>query len=75
MLSNFSDTCHFIIYNDHTGDLIYDGLFACDQSDFDEISNFDWHNLLIAYDGISLLMKNPKDKQHVVVWNIITSVP
>lgn len=68
LLSTFSDTCHFVIYNDFSGDTWYNGLFTCDQKNT-ILSEKDWRNLIEYYDGINIAMKDPYDTQNYIIWH------
>lgn len=69
--SEFADTCRFIIYYDYTGDVWHEGLFYCDKNNFDIISNSDWRDLLICYDGVKIIMTAPDNMYQYIEWNPI----
>lgn len=66
--SEFSDTSHFTIYNDFTGDTWYDGFFYCNKNDFEHISKMDWRELVECYNGLYLFMKDPDNEKREIVW-------
>ena len=66
--SELSDTSHFTIYNDFTGDIWYNGYFYCDKNDFERISKMDWYELVECYNGLYLFMKDPDDGKREIVW-------
>lgn len=67
--SELSDTSHFTIYNDFTGDIWYNGYFYCDKNDFEHVSKKDWRELIECYNGLYLFMKDPNDKKREIVWH------
>ena len=71
VVSAYSDTTHFVIYYDGCGEVWCDGLFCCDKKDFERISHLDWRELLLCYNGLLLLMKDPDDNKRYIVWHPI----
>lgn len=69
----YSDTSHFVIYDDITGDILHDGLFCCEKSDFERIVETEWTNLIENYDGAKIIMKDPNDKQRKIIWHSINN--
>ena len=67
--SDFSDTSHFVIYYDFSGDKAYDGWFVCD-SNFERIANQDWRDMVDFYDGEKLIMKG-LDEKFYIFWSPI----
>ena len=63
--SDYSDTSHFVIYDDFSGEIVYDGLFVC-EGDFEEISNKDWRDLIDFYDGEKLITKGSGEKCYIL---------
>ena len=68
LCSDYFDTCHFVIYNEFTGNIWYDGLFVCSKEDFECIADKDWRKLILNYDGVNIYMKTPYDKKYNIVW-------
>lgn len=66
--SEYSDTCRFTIYDDHIGNIWYDGYFYCDKNDYRRISMKDWRNLVACYNGVYVFMKDPENKKREIVW-------
>ena len=66
--SEFSDTSRFTIYEEHNGDIWYDGYFYCDKNDFKQIAEMDWRELITGYNGMYVFMKDPENKNMEIVW-------
>ncbi len=66
--SEYSDTSRFTIYEEHNGDIWYDGYFYCDKNDFKQIAELDWRELITWYNGVNVFMKNPRDKNKEIAW-------
>ena len=69
--SEYSDTSRFTVYEEHNGDIWYDGLFSCGKKDFECIAKSEWSNLLKQYNGQEIVMTNPEDKSRHILWHPI----
>ena len=67
--SEYSDTSRFTVYEEHKGDIWYDGYFYCDNNDFKQIAELDWRDLVTCYNGLNVFMKNPYDGKREIVWH------
>lgn len=66
--SEFADTSNFAIYNDFSGELWSEGFFVCEKPEFESVKSFDWHDLLIGYDGDKIIMRDPRKQQQYIIW-------